>query len=258
MAAKGNMALDMIIGGIMCQGNGFMVSLMIYAAFIYRLMAHKLPAESTRPGMFTSIGPSAFTVSSVISMGIHFEKVVPADFLGDGHLAGQVTKILATWVGVWLYGLALWFFFVSTFAHWSCVGGHRLTFAMTWYSFIFPNSALITATFNVAQALDNLFALQVIGCVMTVIIVIVWFFIVSMNVRAVILKQILWPDRQEDSEVHILSQKHSGLRRRFRRAADLDTAASVSHEASRVASIAPTPVMTQYRNNPLASGPEPA
>lgn len=42
----GTKALDIIIGGFIFQGIGFMVSLMIYAAFIYRLFTQKLPKES--------------------------------------------------------------------------------------------------------------------------------------------------------------------------------------------------------------------
>jgi tellurite resistance protein TehA-like permease len=38
-------------GAVTIQGIGFLVSLMIYSAFIYRLMTHKLPHEATQPGM---------------------------------------------------------------------------------------------------------------------------------------------------------------------------------------------------------------
>ena len=49
-------AFDIIVGGFTLQGIGFLVSLMIYSAFIYRLMTQKLPQESSRPGMFVSVG----------------------------------------------------------------------------------------------------------------------------------------------------------------------------------------------------------
>lgn len=44
-------ATAMTAGAICIQGIGFLVSLMIYSAFIYRLMTQKLPRETTRPGM---------------------------------------------------------------------------------------------------------------------------------------------------------------------------------------------------------------
>ena len=49
-------AFDIIVGGFTIQGIGFMVSLTIYSALIYRLMTQKLPRESARPGMFVSVG----------------------------------------------------------------------------------------------------------------------------------------------------------------------------------------------------------
>jgi len=168
-----------------------MVSLMIYSAFIYRLMTQKLPQESTRPGMFVSVGPSGFTVAGVLAMA--------EEFMGDGILAAMILRVTANWMGLWIWGLALWFFFVSVGAHWSCVGHERMTFGLTWFSFVFPNTALITATFAVGKAFDSK-AIQIVGCVMTPILIFVWFLVFGMMIRAIILKQILWPQKGEDKD----------------------------------------------------------
>lgn len=192
-------ALSIILGGYIIQGIGFLVSLMIYAAFIYRLMTQKLPKESLRPGMFVSVGPSGFTISGIITMGQHLPNVVSSEFMGgNGDLAGRVGMICANFIGLWLWGLALWFFFVSVGAHWSCAARGKMDFAMTWYSFVFPNTALTTATFAIARALDGNRAIQIVGCVMTVALVLMWLFVVVMNVRAVVVRQVLWPQKQED------------------------------------------------------------
>ena len=193
-------AFDILISGFIMQGVGFMVSLMIYSAFLYRLMTQKLPKENLRPGMFISVGPSGFTISGLISMGQYFPKVVPKDFMspGMGELVGQVTLIMANWSGLWLWGLAIWFFMVSVGAHFSSAAHGKMTFAMTWYSFVFPNTALTTATFAVDRALDGIRPIQIIGCVMTVALVIMWFFVFGMMIRAVYTRQILWPHMQED------------------------------------------------------------
>lgn len=190
-------SLNIILGGFVFQGIGFMVSLMIYAAFIYRLMTQKLPQESLRPGMFISVGPSGFTISGVVGMGQVLPRIVPADFMGDGELAGKVSKIMATWMGLWLWGLAFWFFFVSVGAHYSTVRHGRNKFAMTFYSYIFPNTALTSATFAIAQALDNK-PIRILGCVMTCLLICAWIAIFSMMIHAVINKDILWPQKQED------------------------------------------------------------
>lgn len=188
------------------QGIGFMLSLMIYAAYLYRLFSQKLPAESTRPGMFISVGPSGFTVSGLIHLGNSLPQMVPPQFMDDGHLAAQVGRIMAYWSGIWLWGLAIWFFFVSVGAHWSCVAGNRLSFAMTWYAFIFPNTALTTATFAVAKALGRNYPLEVIGCIMACALIVAWSFILGINIRAVALKHILWPQKQEDSDLRVFKK----------------------------------------------------
>jgi hypothetical protein len=44
-------SIAIALAAVCVQGTGFLVSLMIYSAFIYRLMTQKLPRETTRPGM---------------------------------------------------------------------------------------------------------------------------------------------------------------------------------------------------------------
>ncbi|KAF2718140.1 hypothetical protein K431DRAFT_275313 [Polychaeton citri CBS 116435] len=196
---QGNTALDIIVGGFVFQGIGFMVSLMIYASFLYRLMTQKLPQETSRPGMFISVGPSGFTISGLINMGKDLPRVVPKDFMGNGELAGQVSKIAANWAGLWLWGLACWFFLVSIGAHQSSIRKGKMTFAMTWYSYVFPNSALTTATFAVGEALDNK-AIRIVGCIMACLVIVIWIFVFGKMINAVFKKEILWPQKQEDRD----------------------------------------------------------
>ena len=193
-------ALNIIIGGFTLQGIGFLVAFMIYSSFIYRLMTQKLPQASARPGMFVSVGPSGFTVAGVLGMAESLSRNVGKDFMGDGQLASMIVKVIASWACLWIWGLALWFFFVSVGAHWSCArhnGG--IAFGMTWFSFIFPNTALITATFAVGKAFQSK-AIQVIGCVMTIFLLIAWVLVFGMMIRAIKVKQILWPQKGEDKD----------------------------------------------------------
>ncbi|PLN81201.1 C4-dicarboxylate/malic acid transporter [Aspergillus taichungensis] len=192
-------SLDIIIGGVTIQGIGFLVSLMVYSAFIYRLMSQKLPRENVRPGMFVSVGPSAFTVAGIVNMAAHAERCFPGDFMGNGILAANVIKVVANFACLWLWGLAIFFFFIASFAHLSVIGPGRLVFSMGWYSFVFPNTALITATF----AIGNAFAcqpIQVVGCVMIFPLIFMYIFVFYKMVRAIMLRQILWPQKGEDKD----------------------------------------------------------
>ena len=68
---------------------------------------------------------------------------------------------------------------------------------MTWFSFVFPNTALCTSTFAIGRAFQSN-VIQILGCIFACLLVLVWGIVVSMMVRAVILKQILWPQKGED------------------------------------------------------------
>lgn len=199
IAATGVRAVEIIVGGVIVQGIGFMVSLMIYAAYISRLMLEKLPAETTRPSMFISVGPSGFTIAGIIRMGNNISNALGPTFMGgNGRLAGEVSQIIANWAGIWLWGLAVWFFFVSVGAHATTISKGRLHFAMTWNSFVFPNTGLALGTFAVAQALDNNKPIAIVGSILVCLLIATWIFVVSMMIRAIWLKHILWPERQED------------------------------------------------------------
>ena len=63
---------------------------------------------------------------------------------------------------------------------------------MTCYSYVFPNTALVTLTFAMGKAFDSK-GIQIIGCVMTAMLIFTMLFVVGMTIRAIMLKQILWP-----------------------------------------------------------------
>jgi hypothetical protein len=140
-----------------------------------------------------------FTIAGIVTMGSTLPTVVPSDFMGNGELAGQVGKMVSIWFGLWLWGLAIWFFLVSVGAHWSCVRKKTLGFAMTFYSYVFPNTALTTATFAIGRALSSR-GINIVGCVMSILVVITWITVFIMMIRAVICKDILWPQKQEDRD----------------------------------------------------------
>ncbi|KAL2803213.1 C4-dicarboxylate/malic acid transporter [Aspergillus granulosus] len=191
--------LPIIIGGTTIQGVGFLVSLMVYSAFIYRLMSQKLPRENIRPGMFVSVGPSAFTVTGIVTMAAQADRCFPSDFMGDGTLAANVLKIVVNFASLWLWGLAIFFFFIASFAHVSAIGPGRMIFTMGWFSFVFPNTALITSTFAIGNAFSCK-PILIIGCVMVVALLLMYAFVVYMMIRAIVLRHILWPQKGEDKD----------------------------------------------------------
>lgn len=56
-------SLQMIVAGIAGQGLGWMLALFIYMVFLTRLINSNMPAASTRPGMYVSVGPAGESFS---------------------------------------------------------------------------------------------------------------------------------------------------------------------------------------------------
>ncbi|KAK4189957.1 putative transporter [Podospora australis] len=172
--------VSIAMAAITAQGTGFLIAFMINAAFLYRLMTQKLPRDNQRPGVFISIGPSGFTAAGIVSLGSLTSEIFPRDFMGTEH-AVYILRLMAYMVGLWLWGLSVWFFLVSVgslFKYISPEKQENFRFQMTWFSFVFPNTALVTATEALGGAFDS-DGLKIFGCVLAGGIVVVWVLVFS-------------------------------------------------------------------------------
>ncbi|KAL4723272.1 hypothetical protein ACLX1H_009762 [Fusarium chlamydosporum] len=182
----------MALGATAIQGTGCLIAFMISSAFIYRLMTQKLPRDNQRPGIFMSIGPYGFTAAGIAQLGSQADLLVPEDFLGTPHVA-SIIKVTSILVSLWLWGLAMWFFLVCVGALWKYTrSGHHMPFTMTWWSFVFPNTALVTATSVMGKIFDNN-GLHIFASIMTVAIILVWVMIFARMVWSLKTKKLLWP-----------------------------------------------------------------
>ncbi|KAK1987859.1 C4-dicarboxylate transporter/malic acid transporter [Colletotrichum cereale] len=174
------------------QGAGCLIAFMISAAFIYRLMTQKLPRDFQRPGVFISIGPFAFTVGGLVQLGNQAETILPSNFLGTD-IAVPIVKVMSALIGLWLWGLSIWFFIVSVGSLWKYVcPENKMSFQMTWWSFVFPNTALITATIALGKVFQNS-GLQICACVMAACLTVVWFIVFGSMIRCLYRRELLWP-----------------------------------------------------------------
>ncbi|KFH41611.1 Malic acid transport protein-like protein [Hapsidospora chrysogenum ATCC 11550] len=174
------------------QGTGCLIAFMISAAFIYRLMTQKLPRDTQRPGVFMSIGPFGFTAGSITQLGNQASAFIPPDFL-DSPYTIDVFRIVSVLVGLWLWGLAAWFFLISVGSLWKYVrAGSSMPFQMTWWSFVFPNTALITATGTLGEIFQNR-GMHIATSVMAAAIIVVWIAVFLTMLRCLKNKTLLWP-----------------------------------------------------------------
>ncbi|KAF5970990.1 putative C4-dicarboxylate transport protein mae1 [Fusarium bulbicola] len=182
----------MALGATAIQGTGCLIAFMISSAFIYRLMTQKLPRDMQRPGIFMSIGPYGFTAAGIAQLGSQADLVIPPNFLGNPQFAA-IIKVISILVSLWLWGLAMWFFIVCVGALWKySLSGHHLPFQMTWWSFVFPNTALVTATSVMGKIFDSN-GLHIFASVMTVAIIIIWALIFTRMCWSLKSRKLLWP-----------------------------------------------------------------
>ncbi|KAK4142958.1 malic acid transport protein [Dichotomopilus funicola] len=177
--------IPITLAAITAQGTGFLISFMICAAFLYRLMTQKLPRDHQRPGVFISIGPSGFTCAGIVQLGSLAGVVFPPGFMDRAGSTAYVLRILACMAGLWLWGLSIWFFLVSVGSLWKYLRPEskgKLRFQMTWFSFVFPNTALVTATETLGAAFDSP-GLQIFGCILAAFLVLVWILVFTKMIR---------------------------------------------------------------------------
>lgn len=75
---------------------------------------------------------------------------------------------------------------------------HHIDFDMTWYSFVFPNTAMITATQAIGRTFDSN-TIKIFGTVLSVMLVILWLFVFGMMIRALWTRRLLWPEAMDES-----------------------------------------------------------
>lgn len=81
----------------------------------------------------------------VVHLGNLTSSIFPPDW-GHTEHAVFTLRLLSYMLGLWLWGLSVWFSLVSVGSLWKfLLPYHRpkLPFHMTWFSFVFPNTALV-------------------------------------------------------------------------------------------------------------------
>lgn len=72
-------------------------------------------------------------------------------------------------------------------------------FTLNYWGAIFPNAGLTIALIQIANVLDS-DGIRGVCSAMTVVLVAAWLLIAVLHVRAVLVRQILWPGMDEDME----------------------------------------------------------
>lgn len=212
-------AVQLLIGGICGQGLGWMLALFIYSVYLTRLISSSMPPPSVRPGLYISVGPASYTCAGILSLGRQAKQHIPPDFLGiESFPVGDVWFAFSVPVALFLWLIAIWFSSLSTLS--VARGMRKMSFALPWWSFVFPNAGLAIATIQIGEALNSE-GIKVAGVVITVILVPLWLMCAVLHIWTVWRHELLAPGKDEDVDdvnlAHDMKQKRAEERRRQRR-----------------------------------------
>ena len=110
-------SLPIWVSGVSLQGVGFTVALFMYSIYYQRLMTSALPAPSSRPGMYISVGPVGYTAAALVNLADQAPKIVPMHWLEvDTLQVPDVIRVVMVLAGLWLWLLGFWFCALTTVA----------------------------------------------------------------------------------------------------------------------------------------------
>jgi C4-dicarboxylate transporter/malic acid transport protein len=141
--------LDLIVS-LVFLGFGGLLFLFVMAVAFNRYIFHPLPAAHLAPTLWIGLAPS-----SILAVGL-IRIVVPlGKFLGAEDAAVKTLSLLASGMGVALWGFAF-FWLILTLA--VTISVHKKTaipFALSWWAFVFPSGAFVVASGVVFQAVPS-------------------------------------------------------------------------------------------------------
>jgi C4-dicarboxylate transporter/malic acid transport protein len=190
-------AVPIIVAGLTCQGLGLSVAAMMYAHMIGRLMEAGLPHREHRPGLFMCVGPPAFTALALIGMARGLPQQLDPD--GDGIVVDNaMIRTIALMSAIFLWALSFWWFGIGVIA---VIRAPPKYFHLGWWAMVFPNTGFILATIQITRELNNE-GLKWFTTGMSILLLLVFCFVLFHHIRAVIIQDIMYPGRDEDVVDH--------------------------------------------------------
>jgi tellurite resistance protein TehA-like permease len=103
--------------------------------------------------------------------------------------------LLATVTAVFIWSLSLFFFGIGLIA--ILLGIKEMRFKLNWWALVFPNVGFTIAVIQIGKVLQSE-GVKWVGSIMTILLVMLYLFVLTMHVRAIWSGQIMWDGRDED------------------------------------------------------------
>jgi tellurite resistance protein TehA-like permease len=188
-------AVLVIISGCAYQGFGWLISFVCIVYFVRLLLDNGPPPPQLRPAMFIPVGSVAYTVVALMGQA---SAIPNHGYFARHPTAKETLQVVALFVGVFMWLFSFWIFAIAVLGNASVAS--KMPFALTWWALIFPNVGFMLATSMLGKELDSP-AMLWIASVLTILLVAVWLVSVVSCIRAVWLRKIVWPGKDEDKNL---------------------------------------------------------
>jgi tellurite resistance protein TehA-like permease len=170
----GQLRLALLLGCYAMLGLGLVATLLVVAMIYGRLVHHEAPTGSVVPTVWIGVGALGQSVTALGALAEVAPSVLPA-------LYARGTAVFALLGGIAVWGFVmLWLALATGLTARTIRAG--LPFAPTWWSFIFPVGACVTATGTLAARTGSE-PLVWMSVVFYVLLVIAWLVVASHSLR---------------------------------------------------------------------------
>lgn len=142
------------------------------------------------------VGPPAFTALALIGMANGLPDKFDHSF--DGILDAPMIRTTAVMVAVFLWALAVWWFFIGVIA---VISSPPKYFHLGWWAMVFPNTGFVLATITLSNELKSE-AVKWFATGLSIAMLLMFLFVAFNLVKAVIKQDIMYPGRDEDVNDH--------------------------------------------------------
>lgn len=197
-------AIPIAVCGLACQGLGLMLSCMMYAVLLLRLMTVGFPPPKGRMGLLMCCGPPAFTILCLLGLSTSLRP-----FLEDSLYGPLYAFALASSIGLWL--ICGWFYLITVASLLNVLADRKLRgemeFTLGWWAAIFPITGWANATWELGRELNS-GAVQHFAQGMVVWLIMVFVGVAAAMVRAVVKGGIMKEGKDEDRVIDTMFHRY--------------------------------------------------
>lgn len=188
--------MAIIVAGVAFQGLGWILCSLFLPLFVANMFINGLGPASQRPGLFISVGSSGYTIVALIGCA----NAIPDEYgyFAKHPTASETLKIMALWVGLFLWLFTFWLFAIALVAHLPIIVSKRdtnesyshMNFTLPWWAIIFPNVGFTIATIYIGKELES-DAIAWVSTAMTVLVFVAWLMDLFLYMKSIFQKRIM-------------------------------------------------------------------